>query len=330
MPVEKKPIAILGAGAVGSILAANFAKIGQNLLLIESNEKRCQQIEAQGICIVGKDNVTTRSIKILRSLEELKPYRPEAIFICTKTWALKSLLPQLVNVIHPETLVVSFQNGIGPEDEISEFFPAEQVARGIVNYAGGISPDTGEVTQAWFNPPNFIGSLGEGTSTRVEKLADSLSRADFPTVALPSHETKKRVFFKTILNSALNALCASSGITMRQAMSYQHTRSLARILIREGLSVASSVGYNYGETAMDTCMQYLDEGGDHLPSMWTDLQRGAPTEIEHINGKIVKIGLMFKNIDVDANIFFTSMIITQEIKSGVRKQSEIPGYLTHI
>jgi ketopantoate reductase len=137
------------------------------------------------------------------------------------------------------------------------------------------------------------------------------------------------VFFKTILNSALNALCAASGITMRQAMTYRHTRNMARTLIQEGLSVASAVGYTYGENAMEVCMKYLDEGGDHLPSMWTDLQRGTRTEIEYINGKIVKIATMFKNIDVDANIFFTSAIVTQEIKTGVRAPDEIPDYLTH-
>ena len=45
--------------------------------------------------------------------------------------------------------------------------------------------------------------------------------------------------------------------------------------------------------------------------------------------KIMKIGLMFKNVDVDANVFFTSMVITQEIKSGVRRPDDVPDYLKH-
>ena len=132
-----------------------------------------------------------------------------------------------------------------------------------------------------------------------------------------------------MINSALNALCASNGITMRQAMTYPHTRNLARMLIREGLTVATAVGYTYGENAMEVCMKYLDEGGDHLPSMWTDLKNGTRTEIEYINGKIVKLATMFKDMDVDANIFFTSAIVTQEIKTGVRAPDDVPTYLTH-
>jgi len=253
----------------------------------------------------------------------------EALFICTKTWALKHVLPELAGVLSPETTVISFQNGIGLEDEVAEFFPADRVARGIVNYAGGIDLDTGRVTQQWFNPPNYLGPVGDGMTPQLERLAQTLSRSHLTTQAIAAHDTKKKVFFKTILNSALNALCASSGITMRQAMSYCHTRNLAKMLIREGLSVAASVGYNYGENAKAICMKYLDEGGDHLPSMWNDLQAGRRTEIEYINGKIVKIGMMFKNVDVDANMFFTSMIITHEIKSGARDPDDVPEYLKH-
>jgi len=335
MAPHPKPIAVLGAGAVGSILAASFAAAKEPVILVESSARRFEQVQQAGLRVSPRAASADRPATVVKpdillaSIEELRGYEPEALFICTKTWALKSVLPELRKVLPPETLVVSFQNGIGLEEEVQEFFPAERVARGIVNYAGNVSPETGEVTQAWFNPPNYLGPVVDAAAPRVERLAASLNRTPLATQAIPMVETKKRVFFKTILNSALNALCATSGITMRQAMSYCHTRNLAKMLIREGLSVAASVGYNYGENAKAICMRYLDEGGDHLPSMWSDLQRGAPTEIEHINGKIVKIGLMFKNVDVDANVFFTSMIITQEIKSGVRSPDDVPEYLKH-
>jgi 2-dehydropantoate 2-reductase len=313
---------------VGSILAANFAKIGQKVVLIEAAEPRRQQIAEHGLSVVGRDTYTTRDVEVVPSIEALAGKGLEAIFICTKTWSLRRILPQLAEALDPETLVVSFQNGIGPEDEVAKFFPREHVARGIVNYAGGVHEDGG-VAMAWFNPPNYLGPLEEASTQRLRELATVLTEAGLETHAIPLEDTKKLVFFKTILNSALNALCAANGITMRQAMTYRHTRNLARMLIKEGLSVATAVGYTYGENAMEVCMKYLDEGGDHLPSMWTDLQRGTRTEIEYINGKIVKIATMFKNIDVDANIFFTSAIVTQEIKTGVREPDEIPEYLTY-
>jgi 2-dehydropantoate 2-reductase len=323
-----KSIAVLGAGPVGTILAANFAKAGKEVLLIESYDKRCEMLKQHGLSIIGKQEVSARA-KMVRSVDELKDVPIDALFICTKTWTLKSILPALAEVLDPEALVVSSQNGIGPEDDVAQYFSKERVARAIINYAGGLIKDTGAVTMQWFNPPNYLGPLDEKTAPRLEQLSGVLNQAGLTTQTIPECETRKLSFFKTILNSALNALCAASGITMRQAMTYRHTRNLARMLLREGLTVGAAVGYSYGESSMETCMRYLDAGGDHLPSMWTDLQRGCPTEIEYINGKIVKIGSMFKHCNVDVNRFFTAAIITQEIKSGVREPGDIPEYLVN-
>jgi ketopantoate reductase len=99
------------------------------------------------------------------------------------------------------------------------------------------------------------------------------------------------------------------------------------VLLREGLTVAGLVGYNYGEDTLDRAVKYLEGGGDHYPSMWFDLKHRRPTEIEYINGKIVKIGRMFNDVDVDLNMFFTSAIVTQEIRNGTRPEDDIPDYL---
>jgi 2-dehydropantoate 2-reductase len=325
--VTGRPIAVIGAGPVGSIVAAHLSSIGQEILLVECAGERLEQIQQHGLAVTGKVEIATQLPFLLKSIEDLARIPLTALFICTKAWALKALLPQLAAVVDPNTPVISFQNGIGPEDEIANFFPRQNVSRAVVNFAGGVPPDGGPVVMQWFNAPNYIAPL-DGGSAALMDIIEKLTVSGLATEMVSSHEIKKKVFFKTILNSALNALCASTGISMRQAMSLPHTRNLANLLIREGLSVGSAVGYYYGENSLQFCTQYLDQGGDHLPSMWGDLERGLPTEIEYMNGKIVQIGMMFKNVDVDVNVFFTSMIITREIRSGARKADDIPGYLT--
>jgi len=184
------------------------------------------------------------------------------------------------------------------------------------------------VNVAWFTPPNCIGPL-EPADERAGELARLLTAAGLETKLLTAHDVKKGVFWKAILNAALMPLCASTGITMRRAMTMPHTRSLARRVIREGLAVAAALGYHYGESALDEALRYLDRGGDHMPSMWVDLQHNLPTEIEYINGKIVQLGKMFSTVDVEANAFLSSTIVTLEIKSGARPPDRIPEYLTN-
>jgi 2-dehydropantoate 2-reductase len=323
-----KPVAVVGAGPVGSIVAAHLAHVGREVIVVEVDPTRAGQIVEHGLAVTGTVEIPRQMPVVLNTIEELAQVRLAGLFICTKTWALKSLLPRLAAVVHPDTPIVNFQNGIGPEDETAEFFPRENVCRGVVNFAGGLSPDGDSVVMQWFHAPNYIAPIDGGGCARLSDVIGNFDEGGLTTKVVTCPEIKKLVFYKTILNSALNALCASTGITMRQAMCMGHTRSLAGLLIREGLSVAAAVGYYYGENSMAACMKYLNSGGDHLPSMWGDLQHGLPTEIEYINGRIVQIGMMFKNVDVDVNIFFTSMIITQEIRSGVRSPADIPHYLT--
>ncbi len=324
-PQDPRRIAILGAGAVGTILAARLAELGEPLLLVESSPARLAQLRDGGLRFAG--GAAHYPEALLERVEELAPHRPAAVFVCTKTWALRGLLPALAASVPPEALVISFQNGIGPEDELRRLLPEAQVARGIINFAGNLDPATGEATLHWFSPPNYLGALAEASLPLAVELAALLGRAGLETQAIPPAEVRSRAFFKTVLSSALNALCATTGITMAEAMSLPHTRALAAALIREGLAVAASAGYHYGEDAQAFCMSYLDKGGDHHPSMWSDLQRGALTEIEHINGKLVEVGLRYEGVGVGANLFFTSMVVSREILSGARRAEDVPEYL---
>jgi 2-dehydropantoate 2-reductase len=249
------------------------------------------------------------------------------VFLCTKTWAIRQVMEELVKHKWPKEMrIVAFMNGIGPEDAIGEYVNKDRICRGVVNYAGNISPE-GWTTMNWFHPPNLIGPATERQVIWAPVVANLVTQAGLITVPVSHYEMKKAAFFKTILNSALNALCAAHGLTMAQAMRLRHTRRTARALLREGLTVAALVGYNYGENTLDRCLDYLEAGGEHYPSMWFDLKNRRPTEIEYINGKIVKIGRMFKGIDVDLNQYFTSAIVTQEIRNKTRGEDDIPDYL---
>jgi len=321
-------IGIIGAGPVGSILAAHVARAGREVILVEAADRR-EQIRQHGLAIGGIVDVPAQRPMLLASAQELAGLRLQALFICTKAWSLPTLLPVLQAALDPDATVVSFQNGIGPEEELAAVFGRGRVCRGVVNFAGGIVDGGPHVEMVWFTPPNYLGPL-EGGARAAEELAALLTEAGLATDVLSAHEVKKKSFWKAILNAGLSALCASTGITMRQAMTMPHTRRLAELLVREGLAVAAAEGYDYGETAVAECLRYLDRGGDHMPSMWVDLQRGLPTEIEYINGKIVQIGRTIHGVAVDINAVFTSMIVTQEIKSGVRRPDQIPGYLSHV
>ena len=328
--MDPQKVGIVGMGPVGSILGAYLVKSGMRVYGVEPNQARADQVNRQGLVVTGFTQLREKPEQCFADLGSLARIEGlSAVFICTKTWAIKSVMTEFMSHTWPEDMrIAAFMNGIGPEDAIGEYISKERICRGVVNYAGNLQ-ENGEVTMNWFHPPNLIGPATHRNGTWLPHLEKALNSAGLTTVHVTHHEMKKAAFYKTVLNSALNALCAAHGLTMAQAMRLKHTRRMARILMREGLTVAGLVGYNYGEDALYESMEYLESGGDHYPSMWFDLKNGLPTEIEFINGKIVKIGHMFKDINVAVNAFFTSTIITEEIRHGTRAEDDIPDYLVN-
>ncbi len=325
MDYSKETIGIIGTGPVGAILGSYLLKARKQVAFVDV-AKRIDQIKKMGIRITNYIELELKPDLLFTDISDLSRLNLSMIFVATKAPALKHIIPKIKEIYYPGIRIVSFQNGIGVEDVLADTLGAQHVSRGIVNYAGNIKPKTGEITMNWFHPPNYIGPANNRPNDHND-IADELTKAGLETRAIDHMEMKRQAFFKTILNSSLNAMCASAGITMEKAMRYPHTRALARTLIREGLATGAMLGYYYGENALATCLKYLEVGGDHYPSMWTDLDRKLPTEIEFINGAIVRTAMQFKDLDVDLNKFFVSMVMTEEIKNGTRDPEDIPEYL---
>ncbi|MBU1023979.1 hypothetical protein KKB99_06815, partial [bacterium] len=168
-----------------------------------------------------------------------------------------------------------------------------------------------------------LDSENAGLKTIVEMLNASGLTSEY----VDSKSVKQNAFLKTVLNAALMPICAVMNLTMKQAMSLIATRELAMEVLNEGLAVGEKLGYDYGEHILQTCVGYLDKGGDHHPSMSVDIQHKRPTEIEFINGKILELGSQFDDLDLSTNRVLVSLIMTQEVLNGTRKPDDFPEYL---
>jgi len=185
------------------------------------------------------------------------------------------------------------------------------VYRVVVNYAGNLlSP--GNAVMNWFQPPNYIGVLHKDKYTTDEttrQIARIMTAAGLKTEETPN--IKKHVWEKTILNSALCSICALTGQTMKEAMEFRHSRSLAVKMVEEGLKVAKADGYDFGAEALTKFTSYLEKGGAHKPSMLIDVENKRPTEVDFMSGAITRYGERYK-IPTPTNSTFTDLLKTIE------------------
>ncbi|UCG51751.1 MAG: ketopantoate reductase family protein [Candidatus Latescibacterota bacterium] len=322
---EKLTVGAIGVGAVGSILAACLAKAGAHVVAADLPH-RIAQLKKNGLQVQWDKERLEYTVDVAKTIRSIAEKRPDCIFVATKAVALRKIMPDVAEAAGEDCLVISVHNGINTEDEVARYVAPRNVARMVVNYAGNID-DKGLVRVGWFNPPNFFGLLEDHEEPRLTRLIEMLNSVGLTSEFVDPVTIKMRAFLKTILNSALMPLCAVMNLTMKQAMEGAATRPLVEDLLREGLSVAGRLGYDYGEGIFEKCMGYLDKGGDHYPSMCGDLQHRVPTEIDFINGKILELGQRFDDLDLGVNRVMISMLMTEEVKVGVRKPNEFPDYL---
>ncbi|MFH1755823.1 MAG: 2-dehydropantoate 2-reductase [Candidatus Latescibacterota bacterium] len=322
---DKLKVGTIGMGPVGSIVSMCLAEAGADIVVVDIPQ-RSAQIKKNGLQVRWNDKMHEHRVGVVDSIRFLAGENPDCIFVATKVGILKSVMKEVAEAAGEDCLVISSQNGIGPEDEIARHIPPKNVCRMVVNYAGGTQPDG--VTQVnWFNPPNYFGPLTDHKHPKLLELIGLLNGWGLTSELSDTFTIKKMAFYKTILNSTLLPLCAIMDLTMREAMQGNATRPLVEDLVREGLAVAEKLGYEYGEDSFDQSMEYLDKGGDHHPSMSGDLKNKIPTEIEFINGKILEIGRTFNGLSLEVNRVFTSLIVQQEVINGTRNPDDIPDYL---
>lgn len=313
LTADKLTVGIIGLGPVGSILAAHLAESGVDVVVEDIAKELLVKIRKESLKISGIRELSIRFDKVASSLNELMNFKPNIVFIATKACFLKNVLTELKPLCTAEMKIVSFQNGMDNERLIAETLGIETAYRAVVNYAGNLQ-SLGNVRMNWFQPPNYIGAFKNGQYTVDETtklIADMLTTCGLTTKE--ASDIKKHVWEKTILNSALCSICALTGQTMKEAMEFEFSCSLAVKVLKEGLAVAKADGYNFGENALEKFASYLKKGGAHKPSMLIDVENRKMTEVDFLSGAIVRYGELY-GIETPVNYVLTGLLKSLENK----------------
>ncbi len=284
--MSNRKIGIIGAGPVGSIMAAYLARKGEDVFLVDIKQELIAAIEAGGITVTGVgDNFTAHLKGTGYFAASIERFHVDWIFIAVKANFLESLMEEIKLFHRPEQKVLIVQNGIDNEDRAAEVFGKDNVLRFVINYAGMID-EPGTVRMSFFNAPNYIGALSKKNESEAKAMAEVISGSGLETVFVP--DIKKYEWKKTILNAGLMPVCASTGLTMKEAMGLEETRFLCEKILAESIAVAQTVGYEYEENFLENALSYLSKAGHHKPSTSLDLEAGNP--IEYIFQPIIDYG----------------------------------------
>jgi len=278
-------VCIVGCGAVGSLFAANLAQLGDvEVWAYDLAREHVEAINLDGLRLSGAGDVVGR-VRATRDATEL----PACDFgiVATKAMHTESAIRETAHAF-TAGCVATVQNGIGNEEAIAQH--VDRVIRGTTFPAGKvIAPGhvqwdvKGDTTLGPFEPK-------PAPQEEVERLAGACTRAGLPTQAVP--DARGPQWRKVIFNAATNPIGALTGLTHGRVCEDPALRRLVSGLVDEGKAVVAAQGIELDadpEELIDHAAK-PEVAYDHKASMLQDVEARRQTEIDYLNGGIVRFG----------------------------------------
>jgi len=283
--MKQHHIAVVGLGATGTVLAAALLGKNPETILVGRNPDSGAALVEQGIRVTGAINYQSPVKNYIPQIRELNNFKPDLIFLATKTFHLERVLKELEDVHRPGIKIISTQNGLGTEDLIASKFGEDSVLRMSLNYGASLK-GVGVVETAFFNPPNHIGGLVPEDRDPAMEIATMLTDGGLGTEFVD--DIKFYVWKKMIMKCTMASICAVTNKTIKDALDFPPTREVADACFKEAIAVAKAMGYDFGPEYLKQALAYLAKVGVHRDSMCFDIDNKAPTEIDFLGAKIVE------------------------------------------
>jgi 2-dehydropantoate 2-reductase len=278
-------VCVVGCGAVGSLFAANLAQLEDvEVWAYDLDDAHVAAINERGLRLSGAGDVVgqVRATTDAGTLPEC-----ELGVVATKAMHTGAAVGAAARALENAS-VASVQNGVGNEEAIAEH--VDKVIRGTTFPAGRIVEPghvqwdvKGDTTLGPFEP-------SPAPMADVVRLAEACTRAGLPTTAVP--DARGPQWRKLIFNAATNPIGALTGLTHGRVCERDDLRRLVSGLVDEGKAVCAAQGIEL-DADPEELIDHAARPGvayDHKASMLQDVEARRATEVDYLNGGIVRFG----------------------------------------
>jgi 2-dehydropantoate 2-reductase len=277
-------IAVVGAGAMGSLFGASLAEAGNEVWLHDVWVAHVEAINQDGLAIErgGK----TRTLRIDATTDPEQIGQAELIIIFVKSTHTAAAAETARKLAGSAGVVMTLQNGMGNADILAEFIDPERVLAGTTSH-GATMLGPGRIRHAGVGAT----TIGAWAATKQgQKLASRLS--DFFTgIGIDSEavdDVRSVLWNKLLINIGINAITALTAIKNGQILDLEITRYLSRKAVEEAMKIAGRMNINVRQDAVDHVSAVAQETAANRSSMGQDVDNRRQTEIGTINGYIVR------------------------------------------
>jgi 2-dehydropantoate 2-reductase len=276
-------VCVVGAGAVGSLFAGHLAQVdGVEVWAYDVSRRHVDAINQNGLRLTGEADLVGR---VRATTDPSKLPACEFGVVATKSMFTGDAIAQSGQAFR-EGAVASVQNGVGNEETIAEH--VERVIRGTTFPAGHVvepgvvNMDTrGDTWLGPFEPK-------PAAMAQVTRLAEAITAGGMNTRAL--QDARGAQWTKLIFNAATNPIGALTQLAHGRVVELPETRRLVSQLVAEGTAVADALGITLDSDPDELVDHAAKVAYEHRASMLQDVLAERATEIDALNGGIVRFG----------------------------------------
>jgi 2-dehydropantoate 2-reductase len=303
-------IAVFGAGGIGGVIAAHLTKAGHDVALLARGEN-LRVIQENGLTVEKRsDKFTITPARVTDNPADVGAV--DVVLMCVKGWQLREAAKSAHPLCGPDTMVVTFQNGVEAADIVCEELGPERAVPGICSTVSVLSKP-GFVCQTSINTHLEFCEADGRISDRVAALRDAFKSAGLLVTTPP--DMRAALWRKLLVLGPFSALGCLTRAPVGIWRKIPQTRSLANQCIAELLSLSWAVGIELGADSAERTMSTLDRlPPASLSSMQRDFQAGRRSELESQIGVAVRLSSQY-GIEAPLHQMIYAALLPSELKA---------------
>jgi len=305
-------IGIVGAGAMGSVYGGLFAAAGHDVWLVDTWREHIEAIRSNGLHLSGASGERTVRPAATTSPAETGPC--ELIVLATKMRDLDAAARSIAPMRGSNTTILAIQNGLGNQEILQRVLAGRDFLVGIAGGFGASNPKPGEAHHNGWDRVN-IAEAASGRSERLRRIVEVWRGAGFNADAYDDPD--RMIWGKYICNLAFSPVCTALSLRIGQVLDNPEARALAEGCAAEAfrVAVAKDIGLDYTD-AVARIHEFGRVIPDARPSMLLDMLAGRPTEIDALNGALVREADLV-GLAAPTNAFMTRVVRALESKQSL-------------
>jgi len=298
-------IAVIGAGAIGGMLAVRLALSGQAVTVVDQGA-HLEAIRANGLKLLHHDG-REELARVRAAASCAQAGAQDLVFLALKAYVLEAVAPQMPALFGHDTIVVPLQNGLpwwyfqnfsGPHAgyRLQTADPNGTIERsiepsrliGCVVYPAGEIAAPGVIRH--LEGDRFpVGELDGSESARVKTLSETLTAAGLKSPILA--DIRSEIWLKLWGNMSFNPISALTHATLVDICEEPTTRALAADMMREAQAIAAKLGVTF-RVPLEKRIEGAAKVGKHKTSTLQDIEAGRDVEVDALIGSVIELGTL--------------------------------------